>query len=326
MIGENEFTITFGKEPEVFIPRVSDSETIIQSFEQAKPTKQVYMITGVRGSGKTAMLSYIGRHFREKKDWLVVNLNSDSNLLEELASELYMHNKARTLFTKKELSISFHGITFSLQGDTPVTTPISLAKMMLERLKKKGFKVLICVDEARSTKQMRLFAQAFQTLLREEYPVFLLMTGLFSNICTIQNQPSLTFLLRASRINLGSLNLSAIASAYADAFDFDMPTAHAFAKLTKGFAFAFQVVGMLIYDNKTTAIDNRFLMMVDQYLQDHVYRKIWSDSSIKTQQIFKAMCGNTPIKVGNLLKQSNMGSNIFSSYSIIKMIKHRELA
>lgn len=37
--------------------------------------QQIYMITGVRGSGKTVMLTDISKHFRKDKDWIVIELN-----------------------------------------------------------------------------------------------------------------------------------------------------------------------------------------------------------------------------------------------------------
>lgn len=315
MAEDNMFTLTFGKEPETFIPRMIESQTIIDSFRQSKPSKQVYLITGVRGSGKTALLSHISHYFRNQEKWIVLDLNPESDLLEEMASELYMSNKTRPLFTKKELSISFHGITFSLEGERPITTPMSLIKMMLDRLKEKGYRVLIAIDEVSTTPQMKNFAQAFQILLREDYPLYLLMTGLYSRVRNLQNQPSLTFLLRVPRIALGNLNLSPIVSAYQTAFGFNREVAYSFAHLSKGYAYAFQVIGSLIYETKASVINDSFLTMLDQYLQEFVYKKIWTESSSKTKEIFIAIAkeGGT-IKVGSLVEQLGTEHKNLSSY------------
>ena len=311
----NMFTLTFGKEPQTFIPRMIESQAIIDSFQQENPAKQIYLITGVRGSGKTALLSHISHYFREQDKWIVLDLNPEIDLLEEMASELYMSNKARLLFAKKELSISFHGITFSLQGEKPITTPTSLIKMMLDRLKEKGYRVLIAIDEVSATPHMKTFAQAFQILLREDYPVFLLMTGLYSNVRNLQNQPSLTFLLRAPRIALGNLNVSSIASKYQTAFGFNRETAYSFAHLSKGYAFAFQVIGLLIHETSQTQIDDAFLAMLDQNLQEYVYKKIWAESSAKTKEILMEIAkeGGT-IKVGTLVSNLGIEHKNLSSY------------
>lgn len=45
-------------------------------------------------------------------------------------------------------------------------------------MKKKGKRLLICIDEVVNTSQMRAFAAALQIFLRHDLPIYLLMTGL----------------------------------------------------------------------------------------------------------------------------------------------------
>lgn len=59
---------------------------------------------------------------------------------------------------------------------------------MLEVVKDKKKRVLITIDEATSNEEMKIFASAFQIFVRNELPVFLLMTGLFENIDALQNE------------------------------------------------------------------------------------------------------------------------------------------
>ena len=55
----NPFTLSFGKEPTEFISRLTQTNEIVEDFTSEDPVSQVYMITGVRGSGKTVMLTKI---------------------------------------------------------------------------------------------------------------------------------------------------------------------------------------------------------------------------------------------------------------------------
>ena len=48
----------------------------IDAFEY--DSSKSYKITGVRGTGKTVMLSYISEHFSNKSDWVVVELITES--------------------------------------------------------------------------------------------------------------------------------------------------------------------------------------------------------------------------------------------------------
>ena len=61
---KNPFSLSFGKEPVSLINRNVQSYEIIDTFEDENPVYQVCMITGVRGSGKTVMLTEINKTFR----------------------------------------------------------------------------------------------------------------------------------------------------------------------------------------------------------------------------------------------------------------------
>lgn len=97
---------------------------------------------------------------------------------------------------------------------------------------------------------MRAFAAAFQIFLRQDLPVYLLMTGLFENISALQNEKSLTFLYRAPKIHLGPLNIGTIAEDYRAVLGLSGQESMDLARLTKGYSFAFQVLGYFTWENK----------------------------------------------------------------------------
>ncbi|MBR0172846.1 MAG: hypothetical protein IJQ21_08655 [Lachnospiraceae bacterium] len=76
----------FGKEPSQIVTRVVQKDEIIQTFLEDTPSSQIYMITGVRGSGKTVLMTEIANRFREEKSFIVVELNPARDLLEGLAT------------------------------------------------------------------------------------------------------------------------------------------------------------------------------------------------------------------------------------------------
>ena len=43
-------------------------------------------------------------------------------------------------------------------------------------------RLLITIDEVVYSEQMKVFVSAFQIFMRQDYPIFLLMTGLYENI------------------------------------------------------------------------------------------------------------------------------------------------
>lgn len=51
----NPYSISFGMEPKEIIPRPVQKNQILSDFREEDPSVRVYMITGVRGSGKTVL-------------------------------------------------------------------------------------------------------------------------------------------------------------------------------------------------------------------------------------------------------------------------------
>lgn len=55
----NPFSTTFGLVPNIFIKWVDESNKIISEFSLDNPPNYVYFLTGIRGSRKTVLLSFI---------------------------------------------------------------------------------------------------------------------------------------------------------------------------------------------------------------------------------------------------------------------------
>lgn len=308
---KNPFELTFGLKPENYISRLQQSEEITSAFENG--TNHVYMITGVRGTGKTVLLTHVAEYFESKKDWLVINLISESDMLDQLASKLYDSSLKHRIFDNKTFGFSFQGLSFSISGNKPVTNVVSLIEIMLQKIQKKKH-VLICVDEALNNQFMKPFVQTFQLLLRSKYPINLLMTGLYQNIYELQNNQSLTFLYRAPKISLEPLNISSIASSYCNIFNIDKDYSIKLANMTKGYAYAYQVLGYLLFEKGDCEIDDTLLSKYDQYLQEYVYDKIWTELSEKDKLVLLSFKSDEKITVESLIKATKMDKKTFSVY------------
>ena len=310
----NPFSMTFGIEPTNLIKRIKETERIISEFSNADVSNYVYVITGLMGSGKTVLLSTIAEHFSKDKQWIVVDPGPKDNILENVASEIYETSKVKKLFISGDFSFSFQGLTFSLKGKEPVSSVNTLLKKMLDHLKKKRKRVLITIDEIDNSEQMKIFVQAYQSLLRLKYPVFLLMTGLYDNVSKLQDDKALTFLYRAPKITIEPLNLNAISLSYMKYLNVSQDKANQLAKLTKGYAYAYQVLGYLLFDKGRKDIDFDILAEYDQYLADYVYEKLYSELSEKEQVILKCFKDDSAIKVETLSKASGIDPKTLSVY------------
>ena len=310
---ENPFELSFGLKPSNYISRLKQSEEIISNFKSSTGNK-AFLITGVRGSGKTVMLSHISKEFEKEKDWIVVELIPNYDMLEQLASALYDSSIMNNIFNKKSFGFSFSGISFSISGEKPITNVISLLEVLLDRIRKNGKNVLIAVDEVSKNDYVKTFTQAFQLLIRKEYPIHLLMTGLYQNIYDLQNDRDLTFLYRAPKISLEPLNLAAITSSYQELLNITKEDALALAKETKGYAYAYQVLGYLVFEKQNPKLDDKLYAKYDQYLEEYVYEKMYSELSSNDKKILKAFTSDDINSVDNLLLKSKMKKNVFSVY------------
>ncbi len=272
------------------------------------------MITGVRGSGKTVMLTSISKYFIQQDDWVVIGLNVEDDMREALAAKLYTCSRVKHLFIEKNFNFSFHGITFSISGKNPILNIDDLLDKMFKELSKHKIKVLITIDEASNNAYMKQLALSFQMLIREDYQLFILATGLFENISSLENEKNLTFLIRAPKFYLCPLNLTAIANSYKTTLSLENKEAIKCAKLTKGYAFAFQLLGYLMFERSKKEMDADLLDQFDQYLDEFVYSKIWSSLTMVEQKILVSMKSNDFIPVSNVLNELDMKKEYFSRY------------
>lgn len=313
---QNPFTLSFGKEPLSFISRDYQNQEIIDNFSSENPGYQACIITGVRGSGKTVSMTNISNELSKDKKWIVVNLNPERNLLVQLAAELGNRKGLIELFRDAKINLSVLGLGLEIDGIPPLTDMVVALRKMLEKLTKAGKNILITVDEVSSTPQFREFASQFQIFVRENLNVFLIMTGLYENISTIQNSKNLTFLYRAPKLELKPLNYVLMANKYKEVFGLTDENAMAMAKETKGYSFAFQALGYICWQKNKQWYE--VLPEYDAKLEDFAYEKIWIELSNKEQSVIKAMCllneSKVETKVEAIREKAAMDSNTFNVY------------
>lgn len=310
----NPFTLSFGKKPLQYISRISQTNQILTTFTDKQPSNQIYMVTGVRGSGKTVMMTTVAGELKQKEEWVVVELNPTRDLLQSLAAKLYGLPEMHAFFMHTKFDFSAFGLGVSMENMIPVTDIENALQIMLEQLHKEGKRLFVAIDEVANTETIRIFASAFQIFLRQDLPIFLLMTGLYENIYELQNDKMLTFLYRAPKIILEPLNYTAVCKHYQDIFQIEKAKAERMAGLTKGYPFAFQVLGYLYWENRKTETIDDILPEYDQYLDEYVYSKIWSELSDLDKQILIELANGEENKVKEIREKMQMSSSLFSVY------------
>ena len=310
----NPFTLSFGQKPLQYISRIAQTNQIIDNFKAEHPSTPIYMITGVRGSGKTVMMTSIANEIKKNDNWIVIELNPLRDMLQSLAAKLYSIPQLHDLFLKAKLDFSAFGLGIPIENTSPVTDIKDVLSHMFEHINRCGKRLLITVDEAVNSGNIKIFASSFQIFIRDNLPIYLLMTGLYENIYELQNDKSLTFLYRAPKITLEPLNYTAIRKNYMDIFNISTEDAEKMTLLTKGYPFAFQVLGYLYWEYRNDKSIDDILPEYDQYLQEYVYEKIWSELSSHDRDVLTVIssCGSDRVK--DIREKLGMNSQQFSVY------------
>lgn len=286
----NKFSILFGKQPESYIDRLNIEKKIYNEFNLDFPITTIYILSGVRGSGKTVLLTNIAEKFKNNNQWVVVDVNPNREILNQIAAGIYENSKVKHLFLNKSFSFSFKGLGFTIEGKEPVSNVKTILEKMLDCLNKQKKKLLITIDEVDNNEHMKAFAHDFQSLSREKYDVFVLMTGLYENVNNLQNNKNLTFLYRAPKIELEPLNITKIEKEYKTIFkEIDDNTINKISTLTNGYAFAYQLAGYLF--GKYQSLD-KMIDEFDEYLSIYSYEKIWDVLPNLEREFLKAFKNN----------------------------------
>ena len=108
------------------------------------------------------------------------------------------------------------------------------------------------------------------------------------------------------------LNIPSIAANYSANLNVGPDEAMEMAKLTKGYSFAFQVLGYLTWENNGDY--KSILPEFRQYLDEYVYEKIWSELSPKDKTVLNAISHSESGKIEEIRKYMNIESNEFNPY------------
>ncbi|KRL83153.1 hypothetical protein FC36_GL000716 [Ligilactobacillus equi DSM 15833 = JCM 10991] len=328
---KNPFSPSFGSVPDNFIDRQLLAQETIRKIQEGDKLYQTSLIYGQRGSGKTALMTEIAKALSQHADWLVVNLILESDLILSILSQLQNQINQKKLTAKLDLKVSFLGLELgtSLSAEKHSLDYQAILFNLLRDLKKQGVQVLITIDEIKATPELRKFISYYQLMIREDLAVALMMAGLPKNVSELQNDDVLTFLLRANRIVLNPLDLMIIKDSYQmlfkqGSYKLELKPALYMAKQTAGFAYAFQLLGYLLWDHLETSTETTLtIATVDAVLEEfhqilyrNVYLRIYGSLTVKEKEYLQAMAqiGGDKIKNAQIGAVLQKPANYLSVY------------
>lgn len=313
MAKRNPYTLNFGRIPNEYIGRDIIINEIVDTVNSEMVDSQAFKLVGIRGTGKTVTLTAIERELESDKRWIIVNLRYNADIIRDLISNLYSEIPFITKFVDANLNLSAFGIGLEISQKSPVSSMDVALKLLMEEIRRKKMRVLVTIDEVQKTEALIDFVQEFQILIRKDLPIYLIMAGLYEDIEDIENTDGLTFLLRAEKYEMKPLNTDVIRESYKETLKLSTDVANELATLTKGYAFAYQVIGYYMWESGKKQINDLILSKVDAALREKVYEKIWSELRPMDKWFLSFIVKKDKMPVSELLELTKKNHNEWSS-------------
>ena len=258
-------------------------------------------------------MSFIEKHFQKQKDFVVISLNSDLDMFEQTLEYL----SQKKLLDELKISVSLLGIT--LEKAQSAESANYKIEQYLDCITKKNKRILFTIDEISNTQNIKAFFQSFNIWLRKDYDIAILMAGLKKNILSLQKDNRISFLKRAEKKDLKQLSLNSIMLDYKNNLQLTDQEASEMAIFTKGYSYAFQLLGYLCFRTK-----QKYKNVIDQFdekMTNNVYDIIWEDLSQKEKEVLQMMFQAKELTTRDILNVSGLDKNSYNEYRSILISK-----
>ena len=262
----NPFTPGFGLTPMILAGRDLAIEEFTAALAGNVPEARAILISGARGSGKTVLLT----EFRElalDAGWTDLRLHTSStSLTEELRSQAIARLREMDPEAETSRLTSAHAFQVSAsrdivqryegEGEELTTVLDRLAQLTDED----GGGLLITLDELQSVERDQLHAltQHVQDLIGSGHAVAFIAAGVRPGVDALLDHERTTFLRRAHRIEVGSVDVGTAAEAIrltiADTAKTITPDAAVLAgEISRGYPYLIQLIGSKAWQNSSEA-------------------------------------------------------------------------
>ena len=309
---QNLFQPTFGNRPEQYIGRDGVIEQFMSGLRGPIGSRnRCTLFLGQRGMGKTSLLLELNDR-AQKEGYVVARVTAHEGMPKAIIEQFqlngskYFNDEKRKLtgLTAGVLGFSF-GLTFSEAAERQYGFRSKMS-LLCDRLAEKGMGALILIDEVRTSAAMREVAAAYQELVGDRKNVAIAMAGLPHAVSNLLNDGVLTFLNRATRVELGLISTNLIRAYYERAFksigiDASDEILDRAALLTRGFPYLMQLIGYYViqYTQEHSVVTDEILDKAEKAamgdMEDNVFKPILNPLSDNDRIFLKALarCGET---------------------------------
>jgi type II secretory pathway predicted ATPase ExeA len=328
----NPFNPSFGKRPDHFLGRQEITRSIISSIDDRNSPWRTTLITGVRGSGKTAMLSDIKLNLDSRKT-IALYIVPNEAILDNILVQLYRQlpkSISNAMPEFKNVSINL-GVSVGFEKDkkTPYFTETFSYQIMelMDAYMKQGKHIVFLIDEAQKhTDGMRIFISTYQDLIMREYSVSMVLAGLPSVVSEILNDDVLTFLRRAKQVELENIDIMIVEHEFKKVFlgagsTLSEEVVSMAAASTYGYPYLVQLVGYYLWEDSQSVGDKSSDILDDVLVKSkaelfrNVHRLIYADLSNRDKEFIFAMSEDEQLSsVSDIGERMHVKKNFISLY------------
>lgn len=251
------FQPTFGSRPEQYIGRDGIIEQFMEGLREPVGSRnRCTLFLGQRGMGKTALLLELSDRASEA-GFVVARVTAHEGMPKAIIEQFqlngspYFSDEKRKVsgVTAGALGFSF-GLTFSEATERQYGFRAKMS-LLCDKLAEKGKGALILIDEVQTSVAMREVASSFQELVGDRKNIAIAMAGLPHAVSGILNDKVLTFLNRATKVELGAVSTNQIRAYFDKAFcvagvNISEDNLDKAALSTRGFPYLMQLIGYYV--------------------------------------------------------------------------------
>jgi hypothetical protein len=134
----------------------------------------------------------------------------------------------------------------------------------------------------------------------------------YEDIESLENIDGLTFFLRAAKYEMTPLNITYIRDDYKNTMKLSFEEAEKMAFITKGYAYAYQVLGKYMWDSGKKTLTTEVLHKLDEVLSDKVYKKIWDELAPKDKWFLQFIICKDTMSAEELLSMAKTNHSQWS--------------